>query len=97
MTDFKTVSWIFLAVYLASQERSANFKEISQIADGINHAVPTHKNLQDSLTWLQINGLIVKTGSSYSLTDGGKDCVLQSESKTLFDTWSKLEKALSTI
>jgi predicted transcriptional regulator len=42
------------------------------MADGINHAVPTHKELQTSLTWLTSNGLVMKIGNKYCLTEKGK-------------------------
>jgi len=58
MTDSQTIAWIFLAIALASQTEPADFDSISTIADGINHAVPTLKELQTSLIWLINNGLV---------------------------------------
>lgn len=72
MTNDKTISWIFLSLALASQTGPADFSSISSIADGIDHAIPTHKELQTSLTWLTNNRLVIKIGNKYSLTDLGK-------------------------
>ena len=65
MKESKTISWIFLATVMASQVEPANFSDISQIADGINHAVPTHKELQSSIAWLVGNNLLLKQANKY--------------------------------
>jgi hypothetical protein len=72
MTDGQTISWIFLSTAIASEKEPADFASISNIADGINHAIPTHKELQTSLTWLTQNGLLTKIGNKYTLTENGK-------------------------
>ena len=61
----QTISWILLSTALASAHQPANFESISQIADGINHSVPTHKELQTSLTWLTKYGFVEKSGKKY--------------------------------
>lgn len=96
MTDYQTVSWIFLATALASQTEPADFSSISSIADGINHAVPTHKELQTSMTWLTKNGLITKIGDKYNLTQKGKLDYEESSklTSTLLKIWENLEKTL---
>ncbi|MBK6840046.1 MAG: hypothetical protein IPG90_18650 [Bacteroidetes bacterium] len=53
---------------------------ISSVADGINHAVPTHKELQTSIAWLIKNGLIVKQGRNYELTTRGSWNIKQPQS-----------------
>ena len=50
--DRQTISWIFLSTVLASQKEPADYSSISSIADGINHSVPTDKEMQSSLSWL---------------------------------------------
>jgi len=45
MDENTTISWILLSTALASEQQPANFESITQIADGINHAVPTHNEL----------------------------------------------------
>jgi hypothetical protein len=72
MKEEQTISWIFLATALASQTRPSDFQDIVLVADGINHAVPTHKELQFSLSWLTNQGLINKVGKRYELSQKGK-------------------------
>jgi predicted transcriptional regulator len=96
MTDDQTTSWIFLATAIASQTGPTDFDSISNIADGINHAIPTHKELQTSLTWLTNNELVIKNGNKYSLTEKGKidyDMASQ-QTSTLLKIWDNLEADL---
>ena len=51
MTEEQTISWVFLSIAIASEIHPADFRGISMIGDGINHAVPTHKELLDYLSW----------------------------------------------
>lgn len=99
MTDSRTISWIFLATALASQIRGAKFNEISELADGINHAIPKQIELQESLTWLMSKDLILKEGSNYSLTNRGKELVKKAETKSnlLLKLWDLLEDDLEMI
>lgn len=96
MTEDQTISWIFLATAMASQAEPADFNSISDIADGINHAIPTHKELQSSLTWLMNIGLVTNTGSKYSLTEKGKvDYDMASrQTSTLLKVWDNVEAVL---
>ncbi len=72
MTDKQTISWIFLPTALATNTKPTNINGISSVADGINHAVPTQKELQTSISWLIRNELIIKQGKNYELTSKGK-------------------------
>jgi len=56
----------FLDTAIASQTEPADNDSILNIADGINHAIPTHRELQTSFTWLTKNGLVTKTGAKHS-------------------------------
>jgi hypothetical protein len=96
MTDNQTISWIFLATAMASQSHPADFNSISNIADGINHAVPTHKELQTSLTWLTSNGLVMKIGNKYCLTEKGKADyeTASKQASTLLKVWDNTEAVL---
>ena len=93
MTNEQTVSWIFLAIALASQEKPTDINGISMIADGINHVVPTHKELQESISWLSRNELIIKHGNKYKLTSKGKEeYQMASENKNkLLEIWKNIE------
>ena len=71
---------------------------ISSVADGINHSVPTDKELQTSISWLTKQGLIVNQGKKYELTDKGK-LEYETASKltdNLFEIWKILEKHLNS-
>jgi hypothetical protein len=66
-----TIAWIFLAVGLASQKSAADRSAISQLADGINHAVPTHEEMETSLSFLTTAGLISVQNGKFSLSITG--------------------------
>lgn len=68
----EAISWIFLATALATQKEPATLNEISMVADGINHSIPTQKELQNTFLWLQSNGYVIKSGKKYNLTTLGK-------------------------
>lgn len=99
MTDQQIISWIFLATALATSTKPTDMNGISSVADGINHAVPTHKELQTSIAWLTKKGLIVKQGRNYELTDKGKlEYKSASEyTKKLLEMWEVIEKNLSKL
>ncbi len=96
MTEQQTVSWIFLAAAIASQAEPTDFKGISDIADGINHAVPTHKEIQTSITWLSEKELLSKLGKKYMLTPKGKTEYEKAseQTNTLLKIWGNLEEIL---
>lgn len=96
MTENETTSWIFLATALASQEEPADLNAISMIADGINHVIPTEKELRMSLTWLTNKRLILKQGRKYTLTAIGltKYNDANSKTKVLLKIWDNLNKKL---
>lgn len=92
MTSEETTSWIFLAIAMGSQESPINFSQISQIAHGINHAVPTHNELQSSISWLKNKGLILQLGKKFSISKLGEEIFKKSEKeKNIFDIWKNLE------
>jgi hypothetical protein len=91
VTESETISWILLSIYLASQKEPANVAEVTQIADGINHAVTTQMELQYSINWLSSQNLITK-GRKFLLSETGfllidKIC---SDSIYLADKWKLL-------
>jgi hypothetical protein len=93
MTNYQTISWIFMATAMASEKSPANINSISMVADGINHAVPTHIELQTSFTWLISFGLITKQGKKYALTTKGINEYLNASETTsiLSQIWNNLE------
>ena len=93
MTDKQTISWIFLATALATNTKPTDISGISSVADGINHAVPTQKELQTSISWLTTKGLIIKQGKNYELTSKGK-LEYETASKntqTIMKIWENIE------
>ncbi|MBG6111888.1 hypothetical protein IWX84_002779 [Flavobacterium sp. CG_9.10] len=97
MIQEQIVSWIFLAIAMASETTAANLTEISMIADGINHAIPTPRELQSSISWLIKNDLIIKQERRYHLSEKGKlEYENASENnKVLFNIWKNLEKNIA--
>ncbi|WP_158800203.1 hypothetical protein [Pedobacter sp. L105] len=93
MTVEETTSWIFLAIAIGSQVDPISFTDISSIADGINHAIPTHKELQISISWLTNNKLIAKSKNRYSLTSSG-ELIYRNASidvNTIINIWRNIE------
>jgi hypothetical protein len=96
MKDEKTIAWIFLSTALATGIDPTDSRGISMIADGINHAIPTQKELQTSFSWLTKHGLVTKQEGKYSLTTEGK-LIFDSASidtKILFTIWENLERLI---
>ncbi|WP_395058278.1 hypothetical protein [Flavobacterium sp.] len=93
MTNLETTSWIFLALAISSQKAPIDYNGISQIADGINHSVPTQKEMQNSLSWLINQKFILKVDEKYLLTEAGNKIftITQNESKTLLKIWKNIE------
>ena len=98
MNDTATISWIFLAIGIASENAPTDYKSIIQIADGINHAVPTDKEMQTSIKWLLHNDLISKNGKKYTLTESGVNLINSSKekTKTILKIWDNLKIKIQT-
>lgn len=93
MKTAETTSWIFLAIAISSQISPVSFAGISQVADGINHAIPTQKEMQNALSWLTKKELVTKVGNKYSLTESGNKIYeeAQRENKILLKMWKSIE------
>jgi len=96
MTELQTISWVFLAIALASEKEPASIKQIAEIADGINHAVPTQKELKSSIGWLINSAYIKEQNSKYSLTKTGiiEYNFASLNTKLLLNIWRNLERQL---
>ena len=94
MTIAQTYSWIFYSIGLASQNDFAMIKNILNIADGLNHAVPTKIEIDSSISWLYSNELILKEGKKYRLSTKGLDLLENASSKVKNnrDVWKNIEK-----
>jgi hypothetical protein len=99
MKTEEIISWIFLSLGISSRNESVTYESISQIADGINHAVPTHSEMEFSITWLISKSLVVENGKMYSLSENGKVLFYRSEkkSKILLGIWKELEREITLI
>jgi hypothetical protein len=97
MTQAQTYSWIFYAIALASQQEPADYAGIETVADGINHAVPTQKEMRKSLSWLAAQNLVKKEGKRYRLTETGKILADDASAGTTMKVWKNLESRLSQL
>ena len=99
MTLAETYSWILYAVGMASHSTPATQKKISRAADEINHAVPTHKELQSSISWLEAEGLIKTDGQSMEPTALGREMLDRgsSSSNAMSVVWDFLTSELSNM
>jgi len=92
MTRTETIAWILYALAGASERGAASLAEISAVADGINHAIPTHKELQSSLSWLVERSLALHLEHRYSLTPKGRGIIeaARRQSTTTLGVWHAL-------
>jgi len=95
MTEAKTYAWIFLAASAGASTRAVVFREIEAVADGINHAVPTHKEMSASIRWAESKGLIQKVGKQIRLTDEGRAFAAQfaEKSESAMKSWDHITAA----
>jgi hypothetical protein len=97
MTDAQTYSWIFYAVALASQCEPADYAGIESVADGINHAVPTQKEMRTSLSWMTSKDLVQKDGKRYRLSETGKKLADDASARTTMKVWKNIETKFSQL
>jgi hypothetical protein len=97
--DYHTISWIFLSIAIGSQIEPIKFNEISMIADGINHSIPSEKEIRNSIIYLLKNEYIIKIEKKYSLTNKGLFLYnnSNSENKTLLKIWKEIQNKLINI
>ena len=95
MTDSETFAWILLSV----PERGGKLQDLIAMADGINHAIPTHRELQTSLGWLKSYGFVVKEGRNFLLTELGTDLLARARSakQTMMRTWERVTAELDSL
>ena len=84
---------------MASNESAVTLRDIIGVADGINHAIPTHKELQTAFGWLSKQGLISKEGKNYRLTEKGLALHREASAKSnrIFGVWDYLKERFSTL
>ena len=71
--------------------------DIEAVADGINHAVPTQKELSSSLNWTESKGLIERVGKKIFLTDRGRAFAARLTEKpgSVMKTWDRITAAFT--
>jgi hypothetical protein len=96
MNARETYSWIFLATALAAQRSPTDLEGISSVADGINHAIPTQKELSSSLTWQINQQLLAKNGKKYQLSERGTEMFdkLSGKDDSIMITWDRIVKEI---
>ena len=94
-----TIAWIFYAIEMASSESMADSRSIKLLADGINHAVPTDREMQSSTRWLLNAGLIYKSDKKYGITPDGRSIFANANmgALTISKVWSRLTKELESL
>ena len=94
--DAQTVAWILYAVAMASGSEPASRTGISNLADAINHAVPTQQELSGSLQRLEALGLVEAKGANFALTADGVAMMdnAQASAKFVSKVWANLTLAL---
>lgn len=93
MNEDQVNSWIFLAAGTGTDREPVTFRSIVGIADAINHAVPTEKELRSAFKWLIEKGLMRKIGKGFQATPEGSRLLTEASSKStnIFDQWKYLE------
>jgi hypothetical protein len=79
-------------------ENGGKLQDLIAMADGINHAIPTHQELQRSLGWLKHRGLVAKDGRTFSLTPGGAELLARcrKHNHTMMKVWNAVTLELGT-
>ena len=95
MTFEESDAWIFLAIEQVAPSEGVTVKGISDIADGINHAVPSEKEMGTAFKRLSAAELIEKKGKKYYLTEAGKQLSDSATSPTLLARLKEFHKLLN--
>ena len=92
MTEANTYSWIFFAIAAISQQGAVKLSEVTPVADGINHAIPTQKEIRNSLSWLEGQSLVEREGKRVLVTPEGKSLFARISGKPggTMKTWDRL-------
>lgn len=99
MTEAQTYSWIFYSASAVAQKEAAKVREIESVADAINHAIPTQKEISSSFKWLESKGLITRAGKKVILTEEGKSLAseITGKSGSTMKTWDRITKAFQKL
>lgn len=97
MTEAETYSWIFYAASAAANSDGVTLRDIEAVADGINHAIPTQKEMATSLSWAESKGLIERAGKKVFLTEVGRTFATRFSEKSgsVMKTWDRISAAFA--
>lgn len=97
MTEAQTYAWIFYAVSAAANKDGLKIRDIEAVADGINHAIPTPKEIAASLSWAESKGLIERVGKKVFLTEAGRTFAVRFSEKprSVMNTWDHISAAFT--
>ncbi len=95
MTESQTIAWILLSV----PQNPGRLHDIIAVADGINHAIPSHQELQNSLGWLKAKGLVRKSDQTYALTEAGSQLLseIKGRHRSAMKIWDLVADRLETM
>jgi DNA-binding PadR family transcriptional regulator len=95
MTEGQTIAWILLSV----PESPGTLQDIIAMADAINHAIPSHQELQTSLGWLLSRDLIGKSNQKYALTEAGSQLLSETRGRHRYvmKIWDLVADRLETM
>jgi hypothetical protein len=99
MNHATTNAWILLALDMVGRAAPASLDKIIGAADTLNHAIPLHTELQTAIGWLMQQGLIIRHGRDYGLTQLGNDLLADVKSRTTnpFDGWDILKERFASV
>ena len=86
-------SLIFLSIAFAAKDKKVDISEISDVADGINHSLPSPIEIRNSILWLIKKNLVLEKNERYGLTKKGETIFnkAKSDERSIFDIWKNLD------
>jgi hypothetical protein len=93
MTESTTLAWILYSI----SDGGSTLRAIIGMADAINHSIPTHKELQTSLGWLQARGLVIKEGELFARTKAGSQLFSRCKGSNVHEAWDMVSEQLETM
>lgn len=90
-------AWLLLAIALAAGEHSsAHLRSVVQLADGVQHAIPTKDEMDGALGRLQRAGYVRYVGETVELLVDGRTFVERTTQRvrSLLDQQHAIERAL---
>ncbi len=86
-------SLIFLSIAFAAKDKKVDISEISDVADGINHSIPSLIEIRNSILWLMKKDLVLEKNEKFWLTEKGETVFnkAKSDERSIFDIWKNLE------